>query len=73
MPEIAGEAAFMIDPFKPEEISAAMAKLTSDQDLRRDLIRKGILQAAKFTWRSMAEQVLVIYNAIHNQPFKIQK
>jgi glycosyltransferase involved in cell wall biosynthesis len=73
MPEIAGEAAFMIDPFKPEEISAAMAKLTSDQDLRRDLIRKGILQAAKFTWRSMAEQVLVIYNAIHSQPFKIQK
>jgi glycosyltransferase involved in cell wall biosynthesis len=65
MPEIAGDAAFIIDPFKPEEITAAMIKLTNDISLRSNLVRKGIPQAAKFSWRAMAEHVLAIYQEIH--------
>jgi glycosyltransferase involved in cell wall biosynthesis len=64
MPEIAGDAAFVIDPFKPEEITAAMVQVTSDEMLRNDLVNKGIPQAAKFSWRSMAEHVLSIYQEI---------
>jgi glycosyltransferase involved in cell wall biosynthesis len=67
MPEIAGDAAFIIDPFKPEEITAAMVSLLSDETLRNDMIKKGIPQAAKFSWRSMAEHVLAIYHEVHSQ------
>jgi len=67
MPEIAGDAAFIIDPFKPEEITAAMVKLTSDEKLKKEMVIKGIPQAAKFSWRSMAEQVLAIYQEIYNR------
>ncbi len=67
MPEIAGDAAFIIDPFKPEEITAAMIKLTSEDELRKVLIAKGIPQAAKFSWHSMAENVLAIYKEINNR------
>jgi len=42
-----------------------MVKLTTDETLRSDLVRKGIPQAAKFSWRAMAEHVLSIYREIH--------
>ena len=64
MPEVAGEAAFFADPFKPEEITAGMIRLTTDQVLRNELIQKGFLQAAKFSWKAMAENVLKLYQEI---------
>jgi len=67
MPEVAGDAAYIIDPFKPEEITAAMVRLTGNKTLRDDLVKKGIPQAEKFSWRSMAENVLGIYNEIYSK------
>ena len=61
MPEVAGNGAIIIDPFKPEEITAAMIQILSNQELRADLIHKGLVQAEKFSWRAMAEHVLEIY------------
>lgn len=61
MPEVAGEAALIVDPFKPEEITAGMIKILSNQELRAILINKGLAQAEKFSWRAMAENVLKIY------------
>jgi glycosyltransferase involved in cell wall biosynthesis len=67
MPEIAGDAAYIIDPYKPEEITAAMVKLTDDDTLRKELVGKGIYQSAKFTWQSMAKNVLAIYSEVGNK------
>jgi glycosyltransferase involved in cell wall biosynthesis len=64
MPEVAGEAAFIIDPFKPEEITNAMISIINDKNLKMDLIHKGMDQAAKFSWKAMAENVLKIYKEI---------
>ncbi|MEI7662524.1 MAG: glycosyltransferase family 1 protein [Bacteroidota bacterium] len=64
MPEVAGDAAFIIDPFKPEEITKALLLLTGNNELRAELIAKGFIQAAKFSWKSMAENVLKIYREI---------
>jgi glycosyltransferase involved in cell wall biosynthesis len=61
MPEVAGDAALIIDPYKPEEITAAMIRIISDKKLKTDLIDKGLAQAAKFSWKAMAEHVLAIY------------
>ncbi|HCY41838.1 MAG TPA: group 1 glycosyl transferase [Prolixibacteraceae bacterium] len=61
MPEVACDAAFIIDPYKPEEITSAMVQLLADENLRNDLITKGFVQAAKFSWKAMAEQFLEIY------------
>jgi glycosyltransferase involved in cell wall biosynthesis len=69
MPEIAGDAACIVDPFKTEELTAAMIRLTNDEIARNELIKRGIPQAAKFSWRSMAEHVLTIYNEVNNQSF----
>ncbi len=64
MPEVSGDAAILIDPFKPEEITAAMIKVLTNSELRIELIEKGKLQAAKFSWKAMAQEVLNIYNEI---------
>ncbi len=61
MPEIAGQAAILVDPFKPEEITRAMISVFTDKVLQQELIQKGIEQASAFSWRSMAEKVLGIY------------
>jgi glycosyltransferase involved in cell wall biosynthesis len=64
MPEVAGVAAYIIDPFKPEEITSAIIKLVNDEDLRTRLITEGLVQAAKFSWKAMAQRVLEIYSEI---------
>jgi len=67
MPEVAGSAAYIIDPFKPEEITSAMIILEKDQELRKKLIEAGFNQAAKFSWKAMALSVLDIYREIGNK------
>jgi len=64
MPEIAGEAACIIDPFKPEEITSALYRLTNDTTYRNELIKSGLIQAQRFSWKTMAENVLAIYREI---------
>lgn len=62
MPEIAGEAAFIIDPFSPEQITSAIVKLLADPELCAELSDRGIQRAAFFSWENMARKVLNLYN-----------
>lgn len=67
MPEVAGDGALIIDPFKPEEITEAMIRILSEKELRASLIKKGLVQAAKFSWKAMAEHVLKIYQDMNKK------
>jgi len=64
MPEVGGDAALFIDPYKPEEITQAMNKLLIDKSLRESLILRGFENARKFSWRAMAENVLSLYQEL---------
>ena len=61
MPEIAGDAALLINPYNVEELSGALAQLLSDETLRVELITRGFEQAAYFTWARAAQQLRGIY------------
>ncbi len=65
MPEVAGTAAFIIDPYKPEQITDALIQVTNNHILKQQLIEKGLQQSAKFSWRAMASEVLEIYTQIN--------
>ncbi len=67
MPEVAGDAACIIDPFKPEEITEAMIKLINDRELRVKLISLGFEQSARFSWKAMAQNVLEIYRMVETK------
>jgi glycosyltransferase involved in cell wall biosynthesis len=61
MPEIAGNAALLVNPFDTEEIVQAMLSIYQNPSLQLDLTTKGYLQASLFSWKAMAEHVLQIY------------
>lgn len=57
MPEVAGEAALLIDPFNPNDIASAMQKISEDYNLREKLIEAGTTRAQEFTWDKSAERL----------------
>jgi len=50
MPEVAGDATILVDPFSVESISAGMEKLAGDETLRHQLVEKGNRQKENFSW-----------------------
>ncbi len=54
MPEVAGDAALLINPESEEDIAGAMITLYKDEHLRLQLAEKSILQAQKFHWDQSA-------------------
>lgn len=54
LPELAGDAALRVDPLLVEAIASAMARVTTNDALRHDLIARGRIQAKQFTWKAAA-------------------
>ena len=69
MPEVAGDAAHIINPYNPEEITQAIIKILGDAAYYDTLCKKGIERNKLFSWKNMAEQVLVLYNEIKTQHY----
>ena len=61
LPEVAGEAAVLVDPKNVNELSEALSLLLSSLELRGSLREKGIIQAQKFNWESSANLVSQFY------------
>lgn len=57
MPEVAGDAAVLVNPDSIEEIQEGMMAIASNARLRDDLIAKGFEQVQKFSWDKTAEQI----------------
>ena len=57
MPEVAGEAALLVDPYDYHDISKAMISIVSDIELRKKMILKGIEQAKLFSWDNSAKAI----------------
>ena len=60
LPEVGGAAAYFTELF-PEAYLESLLRLSRDLSLREELIQKGRIQAAKFSWRRCAEQTLETY------------
>ncbi len=64
LPEIYGEAAHYFDPTDVQAISDAISEVLTDKNLRQKLIIAGKEQAKKYSWQTMAEKTLKLYNQI---------
>lgn len=64
IPEIAGDAAVLIEPTNKEQLNKAIVKMLDDGSLKNDMIKKGFEQSAKFSWRKMAIDTLAIYEGL---------
>ncbi len=57
MPEVAGNAALLVNPFSVDSIQNALADMYNDANLRNSLIEKGKMQCSKFSWEKSAEKL----------------
>jgi len=65
MPEIAGDAAYIVTPTNPEEISTAIVTILNNKELKNDLCEKGLERAKKFSWGNMAKAYLGLYKEVY--------
>lgn len=64
LPEIAGDAALLVDPENAADIADGLWRLLNDQDLARDLVDKGRARAAEFSWERAAVETLRVYHSL---------
>jgi len=64
LPEVAGDAALLVDPLDTGALAEALARALEDADLRREMVARGLAQAACFTWERAARETLAVYQEI---------
>jgi len=62
LPEVAGQAALLVDPYDCDAILEAILKLETDAECRSKLIAAGYEQASRFSWERAAKQLKSIYD-----------
>ena len=63
IPEVAGDAAWLMDSGEPEAIRTAVAAMM-EGPTRGELVEKGLTQAAKFSWERMCSETLAHYDSL---------
>jgi glycosyltransferase involved in cell wall biosynthesis len=61
LPEVVGDAALLIDPYDPDSIADALARVFEDSSLRADLSARGLARAREFSWERSVRQVRDLY------------
>jgi glycosyltransferase involved in cell wall biosynthesis len=61
LPEVVGDAGLLVDPFDTAAMTAALARVVDDGELRRLMRARGLARAARFDWRETARRTLEVY------------
>ena len=61
LPEVCGDAAWLVEPTDSERIFEAARRLLTDPELRREQEQRGLRQARRYTWRETAKHTLIAY------------
>lgn len=64
MPEVAGDAALLVDPTSVEELTAALQRLLENAAFREHLVQRGRIQRAQFSWQRTAQAYLDLYQQV---------
>jgi glycosyltransferase involved in cell wall biosynthesis len=64
LPEVAGDAALLVDPTDREALGQALLDLTLNVDLCRELARRGTARARMFTWENAVRDTWKVYRTI---------
>ncbi len=64
LPEVAGDAALLVDPLDSESLGTTLRELTSKEDLRKDLTQRGLKRAGLFTWERAVRETWNVYREI---------
>lgn len=68
LPEAGGGAAIYFDPYDAADIAQKIKKVIENDKLRAEMIKKGHLQAKKFSWEKAARQVIDVFEEVGRRP-----
>ena len=69
LPEVAGDAAVLVNPYDPDAIAQGIYRVLTDGQLQVDLRRRGLARAGQFSWEASVRRVRQIYGEVANAPF----
>ncbi len=64
LPEVAGDAALLVDPHNPSALAEAIRSVLTDPVLSADLRRRGLERSGLYTWEATARKTLQVYEQI---------
>ncbi|MBI3307215.1 MAG: glycosyltransferase family 4 protein [Candidatus Omnitrophica bacterium] len=64
LPEVAGNAAYLVDPLNTDAIAQGITELSKNEQLRSELRQKGFEQIKRFSWKETARQTLEVYKKL---------
>lgn len=64
LPEVAGDAAILVDPYRVEDIVRGILDVINKPELRQQMIRKGFKQAQKFSWEKTARETVMVFENV---------
>jgi glycosyltransferase involved in cell wall biosynthesis len=64
MPEVAGDAAYLVDPYSTDEITDALYTIVTDDNLKAHLKKKGLERVQQFSWKKSAEEHINVYKEV---------
>ena len=64
MPEVAGDAALLVDPYNVDDISGALEQVMLDEGLRQKLKASGLNNARQYSWGKTAARTLDVYSRL---------
>jgi glycosyltransferase involved in cell wall biosynthesis len=64
LPEVAGDAAILVDPYDPQAIADGIYSVLTDERLRREMVHKGIARAGQSSWEQSVRRVRQIYGEV---------
>jgi glycosyltransferase involved in cell wall biosynthesis len=67
LPEVVGDAGWLVHPEDVEGLTVAMYRILSDENLRHEMRAKGLKRAATFSWDRAARQTIQVYRKVAEQ------
>jgi glycosyltransferase involved in cell wall biosynthesis len=64
IPEVAGDAALLVDPLDPGAIARGLSVLAADADTRTGLVEKGLRRSSGFTWEKAVARIRGLYGEV---------
>ena len=64
LPQVAGDAAWLVDPLDVDALAQAILRVVQDAALRQSLIERGYAQAQKFSWQTCGSRVLSVLESV---------
>lgn len=64
LPEVAGDAGILVDPYNTQQIADAMGKVLTDPDFSEKMRQKGLIRAKNFSWEKTARLTLDVFEKL---------